>query len=66
MDTTSSESPKIIRVDNLSKLPRLVRLRLSDDPPAKGVVYEFTPEIGYGGRPPRPMYFVEVDGGRYG
>lgn len=66
MDTISSESPKIIRVNSLSELPRLVRLRLSSDPPVKGVVYEFTPEIGYGDRPPRPMYFMEVEGGYYG
>ena len=66
MDTTSSESPKIIRVNNLSKLPRLVRMRLSSEPPTRGVVYEFTPEIGYGDKPPRPMYFVEVEGEYYG
>jgi hypothetical protein len=66
MDTTSSKSPKIIRVYNLSRLPKLVVLRLSSDPPDQGVVYEFIPDTGYGDRPPAPMYFVEVDGGHYG
>ena len=48
-------------IESLSDLPRLVRLRLTTEPPEDGECYQFTPAVGYGDKEPRPIYFVEVE-----
>ena len=47
-------------IESLCDLPRLVRMRLTTEPPEEGDCYQFTPATGYGDKEPRPIYFVEV------